>query len=293
MAFIESHQQVLRHPKTKRLRRLLDISLPTVVGHLHMLWWWALDFAEDGDLSEFDDETIAEECGWEGDAEGFVRALTASGFLDDDRAIHNWDRYTGRLRKTRDDNRKRQQRWRQNNTPVTHEDRDETPSIALVTRDTPLDNPATQPNRTQQNPTGPESPPVVPPADAGRDTAADAAPDQTTAGRTKGSRRTTDRRTKCPETIELTDRHFEYAQQHGFDRARTQEITEAFVGHHRFVGTLADNWYAGWQGWVRRQVRIDKETAERSPPTGVFSGRAKGAVPLGKGDPELLRRFGA
>ena len=45
MAWIESHQELWRHPKTKKLARLLGVSVPTVVGHLHGIWYWALDFS--------------------------------------------------------------------------------------------------------------------------------------------------------------------------------------------------------------------------------------------------------
>ncbi|GIM48438.1 hypothetical protein DNHGIG_39870 [Collibacillus ludicampi] len=52
MAWLKSHQEIARHPKTKRLAKALDISLPTAIGHLHLLWWWAMDFAKNGDLSK-------------------------------------------------------------------------------------------------------------------------------------------------------------------------------------------------------------------------------------------------
>lgn len=68
MAWIESHQELWRHPKTKKLARLLQISIPTAVGHLHGLWYWAMDFAQDGDLSSYDAEDIADAVMWEGDA---------------------------------------------------------------------------------------------------------------------------------------------------------------------------------------------------------------------------------
>ena len=39
MAWIESHQEIWRHPKTKKLARLLSVSVPTAVGHLHGIWY--------------------------------------------------------------------------------------------------------------------------------------------------------------------------------------------------------------------------------------------------------------
>jgi len=122
MAWIESHQELGRHPKTRRLARILGISLPAAVGHLHYLWWWALDFAEDGDLSGYDSYEIAEAAMWEGDPDEFVDALIhcgpggMAGFLDrtgdGGLVLHDWDEYAGRLieRRARDRERKRRER---------------------------------------------------------------------------------------------------------------------------------------------------------------------------------------
>lgn len=116
MAWIESHQELGRHPKTRRLARMLGISLPAAVGHLHYLWWWAMDFAEDGDLSGYDSYEIAEAAMWEGDPDEIVDALVHARFLDrsDDGGLvlHDWDEYAGRLieRRARDRERKRRER---------------------------------------------------------------------------------------------------------------------------------------------------------------------------------------
>jgi len=97
LAWIESHQDLGRHPKTKRLKRRLNISLPAVVGHLHYLWWWALDFAEDGDLSKYDAADIADAAMWEGEPEVWEAALIEAGFMDEDRTLHDWYEYAGRF----------------------------------------------------------------------------------------------------------------------------------------------------------------------------------------------------
>jgi hypothetical protein len=100
MAWIESNQEVGRHPKTKKLARLLDISAVTAVGHLHYFWWWALDFAQEGILSKYDECDISEACMWEGDAKLFVSALIQAGFIDEKESIlsiHDWYEYAGLL----------------------------------------------------------------------------------------------------------------------------------------------------------------------------------------------------
>jgi hypothetical protein len=101
MPWIESHTELARHPKTLRLARRLGVSLPAAIGHLHLLWWWALEYAPDGNLAVFSDEEVAQACCWEGTAVSLRRALTAVGFLDDGGAVHDWDAYTARLMEQR------------------------------------------------------------------------------------------------------------------------------------------------------------------------------------------------
>lgn len=249
MAWIESHQEIQRHTKTKRLRRSLGLGLPATIGHLHMFWWWALSFAEDGDLSAIEDETIAEESGWEGDASEFVASLIAAGFINEDRLIHDWDQYTGRIRKQRQGNRERQQRWRENNAPTPSKNRDKPLDNALLTRDRPLYNPATGPDRTN---TGPDlSPPVVPPAAAEGDGGADA---PTTAPPVETQAKRKPRGTPVPASFPLTDKHLAYAAKLGLDSKATEEQTAKFLAHHKFRGTIGVDWYAGWQNWLRDSV---------------------------------------
>lgn len=161
MAWIESHQSLGRHPKTRKAGRLLGVSRPAVVGHLHYLWWWCLDFAQDGDLGQYDDDEIAEAAEWDEDPATFIAALTEAGFLTADRLVHDWDDYAGKLIEQRKANAEKQKRWRERNKPDTspaHND--------PVTVTSPLRNGATVPNRTVPNPTEPnqtvETPPLPP-----------------------------------------------------------------------------------------------------------------------------------
>ena len=115
MAWIESHQGLRDHPKTKRLMRYLAISLPTAIGYLHNFWWWALDHAQDGSLDKYDAYDIADATAWEGDAEMFLKGLVDAGFIDEENGelfIHDWMDYAGRLieRRQKDAERKRKER---------------------------------------------------------------------------------------------------------------------------------------------------------------------------------------
>lgn len=130
MAWIESNQELARHPKVIKAARKLGTSIPTVVGHLHFLWWWCLEYANDGDLSKFDALDIAVAAGWEGDAGDFVTALVdcgpgdSMGFLEKTElglAIHDWMDYAGRLIEKRQANTKRMQSARAKRVRSTDE----------------------------------------------------------------------------------------------------------------------------------------------------------------------------
>lgn len=96
MDWIPLWRALASHPKTRRLRRELDCTILEAVGALCLLWSWAVDYAPDGDLTRWADEDIADACAWDGDATEFVAGLTAAGFVDSDRTLHDWDEYTGK-----------------------------------------------------------------------------------------------------------------------------------------------------------------------------------------------------
>lgn len=171
MAWIESHQSLGRHPKTKAAARVLGISRVQLVGHLQYLWWWALDFAEDGDLSGIDPEDIAEEAMWEGDPDAFIAGLVQTGFLTETMHINDWDDYTGRLIAQRESNRQRQRRHREkrqqpepaaNTSPDRDSDVSSQPAPETrngdVTVTSPLRHGSTVPNQTEPDQTEPENP---------------------------------------------------------------------------------------------------------------------------------------
>jgi hypothetical protein len=124
--------------------------VPTAIGHLHLLWWWALEYTRDGDLSGFDDEEVAIACVWEGEPAALRAALIGAGFLDACGAIHDWDDYAGKLLDQRKANAEKQARWRNRNrlSSIEADNRD-------VTVTEPSRTAATVPNPTVPNPTRP------------------------------------------------------------------------------------------------------------------------------------------
>ena len=126
--WIESHQTLGSHPKTKKLARLLGVDTPTAVGHLHYLWWWAMDYAPNGSLRRYDAADIADAALWKGDPQQFVDAAVAAGFLDGDESglcIHAWDQYTGRLMDQRERKRVYDKAQRAKNKAAVREKIDE------------------------------------------------------------------------------------------------------------------------------------------------------------------------
>lgn len=98
MAWIESHQSLATHRKTKRLARNLRMNRPKVIGHLHLIWWWCLDNAPDGNLANIDHADIAEAAMWEKDPEILFSALVDAEFIDADTyCLHDWYDYAGKL----------------------------------------------------------------------------------------------------------------------------------------------------------------------------------------------------
>jgi hypothetical protein len=96
MAWLKLHAELPRHPKTTRLARTLGVSRAEAVGHLIMLWTWAFEFADDGDLSGFYAEDIAEAAGIDnGQGPSFFKALKDCGWVDADHHLHDWMDYAG------------------------------------------------------------------------------------------------------------------------------------------------------------------------------------------------------
>lgn len=124
MAWIKVHQELLRHPKLLRLASKLGIKKSQAVGHLVCLWCWALDFAQDGNLTNLVPNEIKFAGDWDGDAEEFLEGLVCSGFLDmvpeTEIRIHDWEEYAGNLIFQRQKNKERMRLSRER---ATHERR--------------------------------------------------------------------------------------------------------------------------------------------------------------------------
>jgi hypothetical protein len=104
VAFIESHEQIERHPKTLDLSARMGWDVDQTIGKLHRFWWWCLNFAATGDLRGKNDAVLAGSVGLDAsDGKRFVESMVASGWID--RAdevfrVHDWIDYAGTYLRT-------------------------------------------------------------------------------------------------------------------------------------------------------------------------------------------------
>ena len=153
MAWIESHQELARHPKTKRFARSADISIPAAIGHLHLLWWWCMDYAPDGNLSQWEASDIADAVHWESEPDKLLETLMESKFVDlVDGAVfvHDWADYGGRLMAIRQRDRERKR-----NSSALRRNSSGTQAESAVTQHNPTQPNPTQPNMTVTQPDQP------------------------------------------------------------------------------------------------------------------------------------------
>lgn len=99
MAWIKSDQSLANHPKLILLARALGISKVEALGHLHLLWYWVLEYADDGELKYLD--LIPDACDWGGEHKIFLDSLIQYGFIDEvngnEYHVHDWLDYSGAL----------------------------------------------------------------------------------------------------------------------------------------------------------------------------------------------------
>ena len=127
MAWIELHENLPTHKKTRRFARLLGLSvpqeIPQAVGYLCVFWLWSMGNATNGTLNGFDAQDVADAAGWTGEPEAFLSAMQESGFIDVDEdglKIHDWMDYAGRYleykekaERAKQKNRERQRRFQE------------------------------------------------------------------------------------------------------------------------------------------------------------------------------------
>jgi len=103
MSWIESHTTLTRNPKFRKFIRRLNIDISQGVGHLTFLWHNVMEQAEDGDITKWSIEDIAEYADWREDPKRFYEALL-DGWIDKNPKIiliHDWLERAGRYLTTK------------------------------------------------------------------------------------------------------------------------------------------------------------------------------------------------
>lgn len=251
MAWIESHQSLLNHPKTRKLSRTLGIQRVYVIGHLHCLWWWCMEYADDGLLGRFDNDVIADACEWIGDPDEFVNALCEAGFLDrlgPGYAVHDWDDYAGKLIQKRRANTERMRVARAaNNEPPSNK---EEPRALHVQRTDVAHThtcEATVPNLTVPNLTVPNQTEQEDDARA-RDSADDVAEILSQASWINDE----------PEAIAAAVRK-SFAAIPDFNARDGPALALLFVAWKGYAKKPPANWYSAWVQWLRKEIRDGRQ----------------------------------
>lgn len=214
--WIQSYCALGDHPKIHKLSRLLGISRVTAVGHMQFFWWWAMEYAPDGDLSPFDALDIAIAGHWEGDEEQFFSALIAARFIED-HEIHDWDKYGGKLLKKRRQDADRKQKDRDIHRTSYGRDADVHTQSAVRKEQ--------EKNREEKN---------------GSLSFASA-----NAPKAK-------RATPLPADFSVTDEMTNWALAEHFTYADIEEQTALFLDHFKANGKAMKDWPATWRNWMRR-----------------------------------------
>ena len=220
MAWIESHDTLGEHPKTKRLARTLGVSTVQAVGHLQFFWWWAMNYADDGNITEFEPIDIAEGAKWEGDHAEFFNALITSKFVEiinEETVIHDWHVYGGKLVQRKNSNAERMR-----NTRAKHMQN------ACET--------CVEPEKS----TGEKS------------TEQDSTLPSVEFARTTKKGRPNSARIPLPDDwIPPLDEQTA-SEQFNLPVKTVRLETDQFRDHHRKVGSVFADWNAAWRNWMRR-----------------------------------------
>lgn len=83
--------------KFKKLQKRLGCSVATTIGTLELLWQATVMNAPSGDIGILDNESIAIECGWDGDPDELISHLVDTGWLDEcdehRLIVHDWSEH--------------------------------------------------------------------------------------------------------------------------------------------------------------------------------------------------------
>lgn len=83
-SFIKSPKTLALDPRIRKAARLTQTAVPSMIGHVHLIWYWSLDFAKDGDFTDFEAWMIEDVAMWTGEAGLLYVALFDADLLYED-----------------------------------------------------------------------------------------------------------------------------------------------------------------------------------------------------------------
>lgn len=110
--WIRVHANLAQKPVTFRAAEALGVKRSAAIGHLVMFWGAVSQHCEDGHVAQYPDAQLESWAGWEG-ARGRFAKFIREQHLDESGVVREWDEYGGQLRKSRERNRAKVARWRQ------------------------------------------------------------------------------------------------------------------------------------------------------------------------------------
>lgn len=262
MSYIPSHREIKDHPKTKKAARVLGISVVTMVGHLHFLWWWALDYAPDGDVTKYENADIAEGAGWEGDPNVFAAALTncgmagGPGYLEETEegrlVLHDWHEGGGKVLEAKEKHREAVTKYRERSRATHETDGDNHETITRPSRDA-LDKIREDKTRLDEIKEDVERAPT---------------PIKKAAGKTA-----------LPKGWAITADMEVWASKNVADLRDLDTATEEWLDYCRREACRYADWTAAWRNGMKRALEFQREKEKRN--AGNNSGRRKSAAQLG------------
>lgn len=127
MAWLQSDSKLRNHQKVEAAAEDLGISKIEFIGHLHLMWWWVIEYKEKGLVTPYgnikDDEKelaiaklLAKGAEWDKDPITFYNTLVKYAWIDvldnGDVEIHDWNELSGKYSIRKEQAKERQRKFR-------------------------------------------------------------------------------------------------------------------------------------------------------------------------------------
>ncbi len=102
--WVPSCTNLPRHPKFLKLCSLLECSVVEGLGYLHLLWYFAFEYSDDGSIAGFDYRQVESACTWDARDGHLYNTFKQCGFIDETGRVHDWEDYVGHILRRRASN---------------------------------------------------------------------------------------------------------------------------------------------------------------------------------------------